>query len=163
MTVTMNGEVRLAATPGIVWEKLNDPEVLKVCIPGCNSLSKVSDAEFHGLAILRIGPITVKFRGKSKLSHLDPPCRYEIFGNCDGGVAGFAKGGAIITLAAENGGTLLGYSVTAEVGGMLAQHRQCLVRGTANKVVSYFFERFANECRDCSRVGNSYLSEIFVS
>ena len=107
MAMTMNGEVQLAATPETVWEKLNDPATLKACIPGCEQLDKLSDTEMQAVATVKIGPVKAKFKGKVTLSDLDPPHGYKISGQGDGGVAGFAKGGATVKLTPKDGGTLL--------------------------------------------------------
>src|ERR1700688_5327711 len=143
MAMTMSGEEQLAAPRETVWEKLNDPEVLKVCIPGCQSLEKLSDTEFQAVAVTKIGPVKAKFKGKIRLSDLDPPNGYRISGEGDGGVAGFAKGGATVALAEKDGGTLLTYNVEAQIGGKLAQLGQRLVNGAAKKIADDFFKNFA--------------------
>src|SRR2546421_5316632 len=122
MAMVMDGEVQLPAAREVVWAKLNDPEVLKACIPGCESLEKLSETEFQAVATTKIGPVKARFKGKVRLSDLDPPNGYRISGEGDGGVAGFAKGGATVTLKpAEGGGTILTYTVEAQIGGKLAQ------------------------------------------
>ena len=143
MAMTMNGEVQLAAPREAVWAKLNDPEVLKACIPGCESLDKLSDTEFQAVAVTKIGPVKAKFKGKVRLSDLDPPNGYRISGEGDGGIAGFAKGGATVALAEKDGGTQLTYNVEAQIGGKLAQIGQRLVNGAAKKMADDFFEKFA--------------------
>jgi uncharacterized protein len=144
MAMTMNGEVQLAAPREVVWEKLNDPEVLKACIPGCQSLEKLSDNEFQAVATNRVGPVKATFKGKVTLSDLDPPNGYRISGQGDGGIAGFAKGGATVNLTpADGGGTVLSYAVEAQIGGKLAQLGQRLVNGAAKKMADQFFEKFA--------------------
>src|ERR1700675_3991731 len=143
MAMVMNGEVQLPAAREVVWAKLNDPEVLKACIPGCESLEKLSDTEFQAVAVTKIGPVKAKFKGKVRLSDLDPPNGYRISGEGDGGVAGFAKGGATIALTEKDGGTLLSYNVEAEIGGKLYQLRQRLVNGAAKKIADDFFKNFA--------------------
>src|SRR6266581_2932292 len=143
MAMTMNGEIQLPATRETVWAKLNDPEVLKICIPGCESLEKLSDTEFQAVAVTKIGPVKAKFKGKVKLSDLDPPNGYRISGEGDGGVAGFAKGGATVALQDKDGGTLLVYNVEAQIGGKLAQLGQRLVNGAAKKLADQFFAKFA--------------------
>ena len=142
MAVTMTGEVQLAATPQAVWEKLNNPEVLKVCIPGCEELEKNEDNGFRAVAKMKVGPVSARFKGKVMLSDLNPPSSYKIFGEGEGGVAGFAKGGATVTLAAKEGGTLLSYNVEAQIGGKLAQLGQRLLGGTAKKLADEFFANF---------------------
>ena len=121
MAMTMNGEVQLAAPREAVWAKLNDPEVLKVCIPGCEELEKTEDNGFLAVAKMKVGPVSARFKGRVTLSDLDPPNGYKISGEGEGGVAGFAKGGASVALAEKDGGTLLTYDVEAQIGGKLAQ------------------------------------------
>jgi carbon monoxide dehydrogenase subunit G len=143
MAMTMTGEVQLPATRDVVWAKLNDPEVLKVCIPGCEELNKTSDTEFKAVATQKIGPVKARFKGTVNLTDLDPPNGYRISGQGDGGVAGFAKGGATVSLADKDGGTLLTYNVEAQIGGKLAQLGQRLINGAAKKVADEFFANFA--------------------
>src|SRR5689334_21548491 len=143
MAMTMTGEVQLPAQQDTVWAKLNDPEVLKQCIPGCETLEKLSDTEFQAIATNKIGPVKARFKGKVRLTDLDPPNGYKISGEGDGGVAGFAKGGATVTLKPKDGGTLLSYNVEAQIGGKLAQIGQRLVNGAAKKMADDFFEKFA--------------------
>jgi carbon monoxide dehydrogenase subunit G len=144
MAMTMNGEVQLAAPQADVWAKLNDPAVLKACIPGCDSLEMLSDHEFEAVATNRIGPVKARFKGKVTLSDIDPPNGYRISGQGDGGIAGFAKGGATVNLKpADGGGTVLSYAVEAQIGGKLAQLGQRLVNGAAKKMADQFFQKFA--------------------
>ena len=143
MAMTMNGECELPVTRETVWEKLNDPATLKACIPGCEQLDKLSDTEFQAVATTKIGPVKARFKGKVTLSDLDPPNSYKISGQGDGGVAGFAKGGATVKLAPKNGGTLLSYTVEAQVGGKIAQIGQRLINGAAKKLADDFFKKFA--------------------
>ena len=143
MAMTMTGEHQLAATRETVWQKLNDAEVLKACIPGCQEFNKLSDTEFQAVTITKIGPVKARFKGKVHLTDLDPPNGYRISGEGDGGVAGFAKGGATVALAAKDGGTLLTYNVEAHIGGKLAQLGQRLVNGAAKKIADEFFLKFA--------------------
>src|ERR1700738_1659003 len=143
MAMTMNGQVQLPARREVVWEKLNDPEVLKSCIPGNEQFDKVGDNEFHAIATVKVGPVKARWKGKVRLSDLDPPNGYRISGEGDGGVAGFAKGGATIALTDKDGGTLLTYNVEAQIGGKLAQLGQRLVNGAARKTADDFFEKFA--------------------
>jgi uncharacterized protein len=143
MAMTMTGEVQLLASREAVWAKLNDPDVLKACIPGCEELNKVSDTEFQAVAITKIGPVKARFRGKVHLTDLNPPNGYKISGEGDGGVAGFAKGGATVALSEKDGGTLLTYNVEAQIGGKLAQLGQRLVNGAAKKLADDFFQKFA--------------------
>ncbi len=143
MAMQMTGEVQLPASREVVWTKLNDPDVLKACIPGCEELTKASDTEFAAIAITKIGPVKARFKGKVHLTDLNPPNGYKISGEGDGGVAGFAKGGAMVSLIDKDGGTLLTYNVEAQIGGKLAQLGQRLVNGAAKKIADDFFKNFA--------------------
>src|SRR6478736_4014132 len=143
MAMTMSGEALLPAPRADVWAKLNDPEVLKACIPGCEELEKVSDTEFRATVKTKIGPVSARFKGRVNLTDMDPPAGYKIVGEGEGGVAGFAKGGATIRLAEAEGGTQLAYEVEAQIGGKLAQLGQRLVNGAAKKVADEFFANFA--------------------
>ncbi len=143
MAMTMSGEQQLSAPREKVWAALNDAEVLKVCIPGCETLDKLSDTEFQAVATNKIGPVKARFKGKVTLSELDPPNGYRISGEGDGGIAGFAKGGAIVKLTDKDGGTLLTYNVEAQIGGKLAQLGQRLINGVAKKLADDFFAKFA--------------------
>jgi uncharacterized protein len=138
----MTGERRIAASRRAVWAALNDVGVLKQCIPGCESLEKESDTDMVARAKLQIGPVKATFNGKVKLSDLDPPNGYRISGEGNGGVAGFAKGGAVVRLADDGGGTLMTYEVKADVGGKLAQLGGRLIDSTAKKLADEFFEKF---------------------
>ena len=131
MAMTMTGEVQLPASREVVWAMLNEPAVLKSCIPGCESLYKDSDTEFRAVATIKIGPVKARWKGKVRLSELDPPNGYRISGEGEGGVAGFAKGGATLSLADKDGGTLLSYNVEAQIGGKLAQLGQRLINSAA--------------------------------
>lgn len=143
MAMTMTGEVQLPASRETVWAKLNDPEVLKTCVPGCEQLDKVSDTEFQAIASIKVGPVKARWKGKVRLSDLDPPNGYKISGEGEGGVAGFAKGGATVALADKDGGTLLSYNVEAQIGGKLAQLGQRLINSAAKKTADDFFANFA--------------------
>jgi carbon monoxide dehydrogenase subunit G len=138
----MTGEFRIPAPRQRVWEGLNDPEVLKQCIPGCQVLEKVSDTEFNGRVVASVGPVKATFGGKVTLSDLDPPQSYTISGEGSGGVAGFAKGGAKVSLAEDGTATVLTYTVQAQVGGKLAQIGSRLIEAAAKKVADDFFRRF---------------------
>ena len=143
MAMVMTGEQQLAAPREKVWAMLNDPAVLKACIPGCETLDVIGENEFQAVATNKIGPVKARFKGKVRLTDLDPPNGYKISGEGDGGVAGFAKGGASVTLTDKDGGTLLTYNVEAQIGGKLAQLGQRLVNGAAKKLADDFFVRFA--------------------
>ena len=143
MAMVMNGEVQLAAPREVVWAKLNDTDALKASIPGCETLERISDTEFQAVATNKIGPVKARFKGKVHLSDLDPPNGYRISGEGDGGVAGFAKGGAKVSLSDKDGGTLLTYDVEAQIGGKLAQLGQRLINSAAKKTADDFFVKFA--------------------
>jgi carbon monoxide dehydrogenase subunit G len=143
MAMTMNGEVQLSATREKVWAMLNDPEVLKTCIPGCEMLEKNSDNEFQAVAAIKVGPVKARWKGKVRLLDLDPPNSYRISGEGEGGVAGFAKGNAKVALSDKDGGTLLSYDVDAQIGGKLAQLGQRLINSAAKKTADDFFVKFA--------------------
>lgn len=145
MAMTMTGEVQLAAPRQTVWEKLNDPAILKACIPGCEELEKTADGGFQAVAKMKVGPVSARFKGKVTLSDLDPPNGYKISGEGEGGVAGFAKGGAVVGLTDRDGGTLLSYNVEAQIGGKLAQLGQRLINGAAKKLADEFFVKFAEQ------------------
>jgi len=147
MAMNMTGEVQLPASRETVWAMLNEPAVLKSCIPGCELLDKDSDNEFRAVATIKIGPVKARWKGKVRFSNLDPPNSYRISGEGDGGVAGFAKGGAKVSLANKDGGTLLSYNVEAQIGGKLAQLGQRLINSVAKKTADDFFENFAAAVR----------------
>src|SRR6516165_5745234 len=138
----MTGEYRIPAPRQRVWEGLNDPEVLKSAIPGCQTIEKVSDTEFTAKVLASVGPVRATFGGKVVLSDLEPPQSYTISGEGSGGVAGFAKGSAKVRLDEDGDATFLRYEVAAHVGGKLAQIGSRLIDATARKMAADFFERF---------------------
>jgi len=138
----MHGERHIPAPRQRVWERLNDPDTLKNCIPGCESVDKLSDTEFTAKVTARVGPVKATFTGKVTLSDLDPPAGYTISGEGVGGVAGFAKGSAIVALEEADGETVLRYGVQAQVGGKLAQIGSRLIDATARKMADESFSRF---------------------
>jgi carbon monoxide dehydrogenase subunit G len=139
----IKGEYRIAAPREKVFAALNDVAVLQACIPGCESLEKTSDTEMKAKVRMRIGPVSASFTGKVTLSDLDPPNGYKISGEGQGGAAGFAKGGAIVTLTEDGADTILNYNVDAQVGGKIAQVGARLIDGTARKLADEFFSKFA--------------------
>ena len=145
MAVTMTGEATLPAARSKVWALLNDPEVLKTCIPGCQSLERTGDNGFAAVTKVKIGPVTAIFKGKVEISDIVPDVAYTIHGEGEGGVAGFAKGGATVSLADASGGTLLRYDVEAQVGGKIAQLGSRLIDGVAKGMADKFFASFAEE------------------
>jgi uncharacterized protein len=138
----MTGEYRIPASRQRVWEGLNDPEVLKSAIPGCQTIEKVSDTEFTAKVLAAVGPVRATFGGKVVLSDLEPPQSYTITGEGSGGVAGFAKGSAKVNLDEEGAETVLHYAVQAHVGGKLAQIGSRLIDSVSRKMAEQFFERF---------------------
>ncbi len=141
----MTGEYRINAQRQAVWEALNDPEVLKAAIPGCQTLEKTSDTGFSATVQAKVGPVKAKFSGDVTLSDIDPPNGYKISGEGKGGAAGFAKGGATVALEEDGDATLLKYTVHATVGGKLAQIGSRLIDSTAKKMANDFFGKFAEE------------------
>ena len=137
----MTGEQRIAASRQRVWEALNDPAVLKACIPGCQSLAKETADRLKATVEVKIGPIGARFEGAVAFSDLDPPNGYTLTGEGQGGIAGFAKGGAKVRLADDNGGTLLTYEVDAQVGGRLAQLGGPIIDATAKQLAAKFFKQ----------------------
>jgi len=138
----MTGEQLIHASQADTWAALNDPEVLKACVPGCESIDRTSDTEYVVQMTARVGPVSAKFKGKLSLSNVKPPHSYSIAFEGQGGVAGFAKGGADVSLTPEGHSTKLGYKVKANVGGKLAQIGSRLVDAAANKVANDFFVSF---------------------
>jgi uncharacterized protein len=138
----MHGELRIPAPRAEVWAKLNDPETLKNCIPGCESVEKVSDTEFTAKVVARVGPVKASFSGKVTLTDMNPPAGYTITGEGTGGVAGFAKGSAKVALDDVGAETVLRYGVQAQVGGKLAQIGSRLIDATSRKMADEFFNRF---------------------
>ncbi len=139
----MSGEYRIEAPREAVWAALNDPEVLKQAIPGCEEIEKISDTELAAKVKVKVGPVSAKFSGAVTLSDLDPPKGYTISGEGKGGPAGFAKGGAKVRLEEDGAATILHYDVEARVGGKLAQIGSRLIDATAKKMANDFFARFA--------------------
>jgi carbon monoxide dehydrogenase subunit G len=139
----MTGERRIPAPRARVWEALNNPDILKAAIPGCESMEKLGEAELKATAAVKIGPIAARFSGKVQLLDLDPPNSYRIEGEGQGGVAGFAKGGAVVRLADDGDGTLLTYDVKAQVGGKIAQLGARLIDATAKQMADAFFNNFS--------------------
>jgi carbon monoxide dehydrogenase subunit G len=138
----MHGEERIAAPRQLVWEALNDPDVLRESIPGCQSLDKSSDTEMSAVVKIKIGPVSAKFAGEVLLDNINAPESYTIAGEGKGGIAGFAKGGADVMLSEEGGETILKYDVKAQVGGKLAQLGSRLIDSTAKKLAGQFFAKF---------------------
>jgi hypothetical protein len=138
----MNGSQRIEASREAVYAALNDVEVLRQCIPGCETIEKTSDTEMNAKVTLKIGPVKASFTGKVTLSDLDPPNGYTITGEGSGGAVGFAKGGAKVTLEPDGEATILNYTVQAQIGGKIAQLGGRLIDSTAKKLAGDFFEKF---------------------
>jgi carbon monoxide dehydrogenase subunit G len=139
----MTGEYKIAAPRARVWAALNDPEILRKAIPGCEELNKLSDTELEATAKAKIGPVSARFKGKVVLSNLNPPEGYTLTGEGSGGAAGFAKGEAVVSLVEDGEVTILRYTVKASIGGKLAQLGQRLVDGAAKKMADEFFDKFS--------------------
>ncbi|WP_430440169.1 SRPBCC family protein [Shinella sp.] len=135
----MSGEERIAAPREAVWAALNDPDVLRACIPGCQSLTMKSPNELEATVKIKIGPVSASFSGEVTLSNLNPPESYTISGEGKGGIAGFAKGGADVRLTEDGDGTILAYDVKAQIGGKLAQLGSRLIDSTSKKLATQFF------------------------
>ncbi|SOC83729.1 hypothetical protein SAMN05421890_2184 [Ensifer adhaerens] len=138
----MSGEERIAAKREVVWAALNNPEILKACIPGCQSLEMASPTEMSATVKIKIGPVSATFSGDVTLSELNPPEGYKISGEGKGGIAGFAKGGAEVKLTEDGDETILSYTVDAQIGGKLAQLGSRLIDSSAKKLAGQFFADF---------------------
>lgn len=140
-----SGRYEIPAPPQEVWEAITNPDILKACIPGCETVDKVDATHFDAAARLKIGPVSATFRGKLSLDELDPPNRCVMRGEGQGGVAGFAKGDAVVVLEAVATGTLLSYTAKANIGGKLAQVGQRLLSSAAKQMADDFFGKLAGE------------------
>ncbi|MCR6500747.1 carbon monoxide dehydrogenase subunit G [Shinella sp. CPCC 101442] len=138
----MTGEERIAAPRDAVWAALNDPDILRACIPGCQSLTMKSPTELEATVKIKIGPVSASFSGEVTLSNLNPPESYTISGEGKGGIAGFAKGGADVRLTEDGDGTILSYDVKAQIGGKLAQLGSRLIDSSSKKLATQFFADF---------------------
>jgi carbon monoxide dehydrogenase subunit G len=138
----MTGEQLVPASQEVTWKALNDPEVLKACVPGCESIERISGDDFLVLMVARVGPVSAKFKGKLTLSDIKPPQSYALAFEGQGGPAGFAKGGAKVSLDTQGMTTRLAYDVKASVGGKLAQIGSRLIDAAAKKVADDFFRNF---------------------
>ena len=138
----MSGEQLIPAPQQDTWRALNDPQVLKSCVPGCESIDPIAENQYQVLMVARVGPVSAKFKGKLTLSDIRPPESYSIAFEGQGGAAGFAKGGAQVRLSPQGDATRLAYDVKASVGGKLAQIGSRLVDAAARKVADDFFRNF---------------------
>ncbi|MEC5323174.1 SRPBCC family protein [Aurantimonas sp. A3-2-R12] len=139
----LKGEYRLSAPREKVWAALNDPDVLRACIPGCQSLEMTGENEMAATVVTKVGPVKAKFSGEVRLENINAPESYSIVGEGKGGIAGFAKGGADVHLAEDGADTILTYDVKAQVGGKIAQLGGRLIDSTAKKLAGQFFDCFA--------------------
>lgn len=144
----IKGAYKIAASREKVWAALNDAAILRKCLPGCEKLEKESDTSFSATVKTKIGPVSARFAGAVTLEDLDPPNGYRIVGEGKGGVAGFAKGAAKVTLSDDGGATVLAYDADAKVGGKLAQIGSRLVDAAANKVAGEFFAAFTEKMKE---------------
>ena len=138
----MTGELLIPQSQDVTWKALNDTEVLKACIPGCESIEQTGDNEYQLVMIAKVGPVNAKFKGKMTLSDIVAPTSYRLAFEGQGGVAGFAKGEASVNLTAQEGGTKLAYAANAMIGGKLAQVGSRLIDGVAKKIAGEFFAAF---------------------
>jgi carbon monoxide dehydrogenase subunit G len=152
MAMRKTGEKTLRAARSKVWALLNDPHVLKACIPGCQSLEKVGDNGFATVAKVKIGPVVATFKGKIELSHVVPDVSCTIVAEGEGGTAGFAKGSGKVTLADAASGTILRYDIEADVGGKIAQLGSRSIEGAAKEMADRFFSTFAETAADTAPV-----------
>jgi carbon monoxide dehydrogenase subunit G len=147
----MSGEYRIPAPRETVWLALNDPAILRECIPGCQSLEKTSDTAMTAKVQAKVGPVKANFTGDVTLSNIDPPRGYTISGEGKGGVAGFAKGGADVALEEAGDDTILRYTAKAQVGGKLAQIGARLIDATAKQIADEFFSNFTKKLTEIER------------
>ncbi len=155
----MSGSRELSAPQAEVWRKLNDVEVLKRCIPGCESLEKTGENDLKATVGVKIGPVSARFNGKVTLSDLDPPNTYRISGSGSGGVAGSGTGGANVRLTPSGAGTELSYDVDANVSGKIAQLGGRLIDATAASLANQFFDRFAAEFAPAATAETGTIAE----
>lgn len=141
--MNLDGEFHIDAPRETVWRALNSTDVLRICIPGCEELERLSETELKAIVVMKIGPVKVRFNGQVRLENLRPPESYDILGEGQGGVAGFARGGANVQLKEADGGTILTYQAKAEVGGKIAQLGSRLIKSTAAKLAKKFFAKFS--------------------
>ncbi|MFG1360930.1 CoxG family protein [Xanthobacter pseudotagetidis] len=139
----ITGEYRIAAPRDVVWRAVLDPQVLAACIPGCKELEQAGEGAYAAKVQLKVGPVSATFAGTVELSDLDPPASCRIVGQGNGGIAGFAKGEAKVTLAEDGDATVLAYVADAQIGGKLASLGGRLIQATAKKLSDQFFSSFA--------------------
>ena len=138
----MTGEQLIPLPQAATWKALNDPDVLKDCIPGCETITRVGDNEYDVVMTAKVGPVSAKFKGRMTVTDSDPPNAYTLKFEGQGGVAGFAKGEATVKLSPQDAATRLAYSAKATVGGKLAQVGARLIDGVARQIAEKFFDAF---------------------
>ena len=162
----LSGQYIIPAPRQLVWDALNDTEILKQCIPGCETVTRTSDTSFEAKVTAKVGPVRAKFSGEVNLTDINPPNSYKISGEGTGGAAGFAKGGATVKLIDTDEGTKLEYVVDATVGGKLAQIGSRLIDSTSKKMANAFFENFVeivkNKQSEGAQEGGAANIEIIV-
>ena len=162
----LSGQYIIPAPRQLVWDALNDTEILKQCIPGCETVTRTSDTSFEAKVTAKVGPVRAKFSGEVNLTDINPPNSYKISGEGTGGAAGFAKGGATVKLIDTDEGTKLEYVVDATVGGKLAQIGSRVIDSTSKKMANAFFENFVeivkNKQSEGAQEGGAANIEIIV-
>lgn len=143
----MQGTRQLPVNQQQAWDALNDPEVLKLCIPGCDSIEATGEGSYALVNAIKVGPVAAKFKGNIALADVDAPSSYTLNFEGNGGVAGFGKGSAQVALTPNDEGCELAYTVNASVGGKIAQVGQRLIDGVAKSMAESFFKRFDEEVR----------------
>ena len=138
----LSDEIRISAPRDVVYRALNDPEILRECIPGCEELIQHSPEQLEAKVVLKIGPVKARFAGEVTLDTSNAPGGFTLTGEGKGGAAGFAKGGADVTLTEDGDDTILAYTATVDIGGKIAQLGSRLIAGTAKKLSGQFFTRF---------------------
>ena len=138
----MKGEQLIPLPQEATWDALNNPDILKECIPGCESIERIAQDEYDMVMSAKVGPVSAKFKGRMKVQDPDPPNRYTLVFEGQGGVAGFAKGQATVMLSPQDEGTRLEYTAKATIGGKLAQVGARLIDGVARKLAGQFFDQF---------------------
>ena len=141
----MNSQQHIAAPRDRVWAALNDPEVIRNCIPGCESLERLDGDELAATVVLKVGPVKASFKGKVRFENMVAPISMTLVGEGSGGIAGHARGSADVTLTEEDGGTLLTYVIDAQVGGKIAQLGARLIQSTSQKLAGEFFSKFEKQ------------------
>lgn len=141
----MQGTRQLAVPQQQAWEALNDPEMLKRCLPGCEKFESTGEGQYTVTMAVKVGPVSAKFNGKVTLSDIQPPESYKLAFEGQGGVAGFGKGASTVSLVPNDAGCELGYTVQAQVGGKIAQLGQRLIDSAAKSIADDFFKRFDQE------------------